>query len=48
MYKSQSKDDTNRDTVEQGEIMEEEMEPDVSPMPPAVGQIVAVHLHGKK
>ena len=48
LYTSQSEDETDRDTIEQDEIMEEEMEPDSSTLPPIVGQIVAVHLHGKK
>ena len=48
LYTSQSEHDTNRDTIEQDEIMEEEMEPYLSTLPPTVGQIVAVHLHGTK
>ena len=48
LYTSQSEDDTNRDTTEQDEIMEEVMEPDLSTLPPTVGQIVAVHLHEKR
>ena len=48
LYASQSENETNRDTIEQDEIMEEEMEPDSSTLAPTVGQIVAVHLHGKK
>ena len=47
LYRLQSEDETNRDTVEQHEIMEEEMESDSSTLPPTVGQFVAVHLHGK-
>ena len=34
LYTSQSEDDPNRDTTEQDEIMEEEMEPDLSTLPP--------------
>ena len=47
-YTSQSEDETNRDTIEQDELMEEEMESDSSTLPPTVVQIVAVHLHGEK
>ena len=48
LYTSQSEDETNRDTIEQDELLEEEMESDLSTLSPTVGQIVAVHLHGKK
>ena len=39
---------TDRDTTEQDKIMEEEMEPHSSTLLPTVGQIVALHFHGKK
>ena len=48
LYTLQSEDKTNRDTIEQDELMEEEIESDSSTLLPTVGQIVAVYLHGKK
>ena len=48
LYTSRSEDETNRNTIEQDEIMEEVMEPDSTTLPPTVGQIVVLHLHGNK
>ena len=48
LYTSQSEDETNRDTIQQDEPMGEEIESDLSTLPPTVGQIVVVYLHGKK
>ena len=48
MYASQSEDEGNRDTIEQHEIMEKEMEPDSSTLSPTICQIEAVHFDGKK
>lgn len=48
LYTPQSENETNTDTIEQDEIMEEDIEPDSSHLPQTAGQIVAVHFHGKK
>ena len=48
LYTSQSENETNTDTIEQDEIMEEDIEPDSSHLPQTAGQIVAVYFHGKK